>query len=111
MRRRRSRACRDRRFTHPSFGPSIDDGDGAPVLSVGLFVRAEDRGTLLAVGDRRHAARVDAERDQVVAGRGRATLNERQVVLPGAALVGGSEEHTSELQSLLRLSYAVFCLT
>src|SRR3546814_2946297 len=27
-----------------------------------------------------------------------------------AALVGRSEEHTSELQSLMRTSYAVFCL-
>src|SRR3546814_10292757 len=26
------------------------------------------------------------------------------------ALVGRSEEHTSELQSLMRISYAVFCL-
>src|SRR3546814_3687204 len=38
---------------------------------------------------------------------------------PGLALYGGvprpeavrSEEHTSELQSLMRISYAVFCLT
>src|SRR3546814_3318107 len=29
---------------------------------------------------------------------------------PVAALLGSSEEHTSELQSLMRLSYAVFCL-
>src|SRR3546814_2589731 len=28
-----------------------------------------------------------------------------------AALLGRSEEHTSELQSLMRTSYAVFCLT
>src|SRR3546814_4981796 len=27
-----------------------------------------------------------------------------------AALLGRSEEHTSELQSLMRISYAVFCL-
>src|SRR3546814_8689925 len=27
------------------------------------------------------------------------------------ALEGRSEEHTSELQSLMRISYAVFCLT
>src|SRR3546814_9477300 len=27
-----------------------------------------------------------------------------------AAVVGRSEEHTSELQSLMRISYAVFCL-
>src|SRR3546814_4446972 len=31
--------------------------------------------------------------------------------LPGAApWLGRSEEHTSELQSLMRISYAVFCL-
>src|SRR3546814_5414152 len=35
--------------------------------------------------------------------RGRITLR--------AALLGRSEEHTSELQSLMRTSYAVFCLT
>src|SRR3546814_3727938 len=28
----------------------------------------------------------------------------------GSLLVGKSEEHTSELQSLMRISYAVFCL-
>src|SRR3546814_3919732 len=31
---------------------------------------------------------------------------------PGAhAILARSEEHTSELQSLMRISYAVFCLT
>src|SRR3546814_6798022 len=30
------------------------------------------------------------------------------IVFPGG--VGRSEEHTSELQSLMRISYAVFCL-
>src|SRR3546814_3868765 len=41
----------------------------------------------------------------------------RVIVLPGEPLVTGgpfrfvrSEEHTSELQSLMRISYAVFCL-
>src|SRR3546814_9668337 len=37
-----------------------------------------------------------------------------ELFLPGAALLTGegrrSEEHTSELQSLMRISYAVFCL-
>src|SRR3546814_9852250 len=28
----------------------------------------------------------------------------------GAAMLGSSEVHTSELQSLMRISYAVFCL-
>src|SRR3546814_8570840 len=32
------------------------------------------------------------------------------LVLAQAALLGRSEEHTSELQSLMRISYAVFCL-
>src|SRR3546814_6357204 len=31
-------------------------------------------------------------------------------ILKGAALIARSEEHTSELQSLMRISYAVFCL-
>src|SRR3546814_3882290 len=31
-------------------------------------------------------------------------------ILPGHAHGFGSEEHTSELQSLMRISYAVFCL-
>src|SRR3546814_3418515 len=30
--------------------------------------------------------------------------------LPGCAVTARSEEHTSELQSLMRSSYAVFCL-
>src|SRR3546814_2458862 len=33
-----------------------------------------------------------------------------QLGAPGVAAVGRSEEHTSELQSLMRSSYAVFCL-
>src|SRR3546814_12089915 len=32
------------------------------------------------------------------------------LVLLGVAIVSRSEEHTSELQSLMRISYAVFCL-
>src|SRR3546814_9236546 len=32
------------------------------------------------------------------------------IVLLVAARMGRSEEHTSELQSLMRISYAVFCL-
>src|SRR3546814_6012099 len=30
--------------------------------------------------------------------------------IPASALADRSEEHTSELQSLMRISYAVFCL-
>src|SRR3546814_10087473 len=34
----------------------------------------------------------------------------RPSALPGAKATWRSEEHTSELQSLMRISYAVFCL-
>src|SRR3546814_6640588 len=37
------------------------------------------------------------------------TGNPRAQVLPSGRSVTRSEEHTSELQSLLRISYAVFC--
>src|SRR3546814_4544963 len=44
---------------------------------------------------------------------GRAQGVARPLALPKAAMAtptGRSEEHTSELQSLMRISYAVFCL-
>src|SRR3546814_3741987 len=34
----------------------------------------------------------------------------QQFLVPGHDVAGRSEEHTSELQSLMRISYAVFCL-
>src|SRR3546814_3957349 len=37
-------------------------------------------------------------------------MSRRQSANLGAVLLGRSEEHTSELQSLMRISYAVFCL-
>src|SRR3546814_3629516 len=37
-------------------------------------------------------------------------LGQMGLGLVGAARPGRSEEHTSELQSLMRISYAVFCL-
>src|SRR3546814_9988243 len=37
------------------------------------------------------------------------TISRRRATSPPARLPG-SEEHTSELQSLMRISYAVFCL-
>src|SRR3546814_9574047 len=32
------------------------------------------------------------------------------MISPGSSVITRSEEHTSELQSLMRISYAVFCL-
>src|SRR3546814_9391035 len=67
--------------------------------------RAQQR--LVRVGlDREIAAvdRLDVEQ------RARALAQRRQVVDVGRGAFGRSEEHTSELQSLMRISYAVFCL-
>src|SRR3546814_8718338 len=41
---------------------------------------------------------------------GRANIDGRPVVASADDFTVRSEEHTSELQSLLRISYAVFCL-
>src|SRR3546814_1103961 len=46
--------------------------------------------------------------DQVRADRREGNMRIHTIVL--AALLARSEEHTSELQSLMRISYAVFCL-
>src|SRR3546814_7347703 len=50
----------------------------------------------------------------VLAGRGLGLVKESRSPLPDwgefHALRSRSEEHTSELQSLMRISYAVFCL-
>src|SRR3546814_4671359 len=54
-------------------------------------------------------ADVDAERaDHLAVGLAGADLHAEARL--GVQQVEGSEEHTSELQSLMRISYAVFCL-
>src|SRR3546814_4653504 len=45
------------------------------------------------------------DRGEAAKALGRATADQDVIIL-----VGRSEEHTSELQSLMRISYAVFCL-
>src|SRR3546814_7296926 len=49
-------------------------------------------------------------RSPVTAGSGQPTHRNVRHDLPTAGRPGRSEEHTSELQSLMRISYAVFCL-
>src|SRR3546814_10082473 len=54
-------------------------------------------------------AREDAER--LMGGRVIMMIVENRVApLRRPVMIGRSEEHTSELQSLMRISYAVFCL-
>src|SRR3546814_2042643 len=91
-------------------GSGAGTGDGAEVVDKLLAVHAD-----AVVGDGEGLGRsvgleADAE-GAVVAEQSR--LGKRGVAQPvtGVGGVGDrSEEHTSELQSLMRISYAVFCL-
>src|SRR3546814_2330160 len=57
--------------------------------------------------DRRQAATL-CRLGVVLAGLGK--LFEQHVPFQSGEVINRSEEHTSELQSLMRISYAVFCL-
>src|SRR3546814_10870696 len=86
-------------------------------LADGLAAGCAARGGAGAGGDRLSAA-VRASRS--AAAHGRRALSAAIAVAAGTyaarrsrsigARCGRSEEHTSELQSLMRISYAVFCL-
>src|SRR3546814_4220405 len=58
----------------------------------------------------RHVADFVVDRAGAVAQNVEAQAVGRQYRLRGFPLALRSEEHTSELQSLMRISYAVFCL-
>src|SRR3546814_9772668 len=69
-------------------------------------------------GSTPHRPRLQTEHDvragEVMLWRvGQRARRHEEVLHPGAGDLRGlrSEEHTSELQSLMRISYAVFCLT
>src|SRR3546814_6094691 len=73
-----------------------------------LPLRLAGRGAVGVEGDGHHRARHPARRaDQLFA-----RLKQPRMVfqLRRRGDVGRSEEHTSELKSLMRISYAVFCL-
>src|SRR3546814_3151289 len=79
---------------HAAAGGVHEGGDTVDVRVVG-----EDAGLVEGLGD--------------VAGNGRGAVHrgeDADVVARAGAPVRRSEEHTSELQSLMRTSYAVFCL-
>src|SRR3546814_7869242 len=61
-------------------------------------VKREEAGALHEVGDRQPARKA------------RAAAGGQAMVGPGAIIADRSEEHTADLQSLMRISYAVFCL-
>src|SRR3546814_4512915 len=66
------------------------------------------------LGDQRQVGRQRivvrrARRDFIGIGR-REIIRRQAIARRRLARIGRSEEHTSELQSLMRISYAVFCL-
>src|SRR3546814_1425543 len=79
-----------------------------------LRVRVEDATLGLALAGEGHVVRrvgpVQQPRDDAVL----TLVDRRRAGLPAHRAVNGldgrSEDHTSELQSLMRISYAVFCL-
>src|SRR3546814_5858956 len=88
----------------PSVLGPLDEGEAG-----GAFMGDEDA---LAILGKEHEVGFPMSRHVARAGIGRA-FAQRTALLDdvdhGAALLR-SEEHTSELQSLMRISYAVFCL-
>src|SRR3546814_1522245 len=67
--------------------------------------------TLFRSSDRSLRGTEEVERLLGIAGLGMLPISKAaQLSAPEAARYGRSEEHTSELQSLMRISYAVFCL-
>src|SRR3546814_1659185 len=84
------------------------------VLVHELFLRIT-QGSPLALADRNHffAASAKAMRRNFCFGDDctRAQRRDARWPQPAAKNIRRSDEHTSELQSLMRISYAVFCLT
>src|SRR3546814_2140712 len=65
-----------------------------------------DQAMALGDADLRQAQRAPVD----IGKAGRVNGLQRTVDMIGAGMIGRSEEKTSELQSLMRRSYAVFCL-
>src|SRR3546814_6019221 len=75
------------------------------------YLEAVDLATLKQLRERSTAMLYDADREalQRIANAARLLPSAIAALIAEKAL-GRSEEHTSELQSLMRISYAVFCL-
>src|SRR3546814_2371721 len=90
-----------------SYVCSSDHGDGGLALAVGADgVHLPERLVHLAGGLRRR------RRNWIITQAAQGAGAVAQALRQGGAdaLLVRSEEHTSELQSLMRISYAVFCL-
>src|SRR3546814_2170749 len=92
--KRRARAAKQPvHFSRINRRPTLPDPRGGEILYRQIRLRSMKKS--------RRALRIDHSNDAL-------RLSERRV---GSPLPSRSEEHTSELQYLMRISYAVFCLT
>src|SRR3546814_2865204 len=82
--------------------PATGSGDGAPTSSARCDVLVEAEPVFRVV------LRLDFHKTPVI--RSKTGAGQRGTLFAVAGEVERSEEHTSELQSLMRISYAVFCL-
>src|SRR6516164_1594433 len=71
----------------PATCASVDCCDRTAVLGIGLFGRADNGRTLLAIADRRDPARGNPRRDEHILDRLGAALAERKVVFARPTLV------------------------
>src|SRR3546814_6731589 len=86
--------------------PAADRGDGRPEPGAAAAGRGAAGAGLRRAAVPARAVRAPVGRWQAAAGH---RAQQRRVRLH-ARTARRSEEHTSELQSLMRISYAVFCL-
>src|SRR3546814_3048974 len=98
-------------MTHLVGIPGGDSGGvgGDPPLECGIAVASGARVTEQARFVQ-HRERYRIQLERVLVGVAVAQVSAIDRELRGALQCVRSEEHTSELQSLMRLSYAVFCL-
>src|SRR3546814_5195470 len=83
---------------------------GGKTMNKGLFVAASMVAVIAAMpAGAQEAAAIEAAGEIVVTAQKR-VQNVQDVPISIAVVSGRSEEHTSELQSLMRISYAVFFL-
>src|SRR3546814_9284434 len=90
----------------PDLGGAQDMGQGLLTSKKGLIVRI---GRQIAVRLDQYVAGDQVERSQVARYRVESDVFRHMGRRPDRR-IDRSEEHTSELQSLIRISYAVFCL-
>src|SRR3546814_3421983 len=85
-------------------GVAVAVGVGAGT-GAGAVLRAEGAGVRVVAG-----CRPDAALGVSFVGSAASSVTGSEATGAGVATTVRSEEHTSELQSLMRISYAVFCL-